>query len=88
MFGIRAADGMSPSPGDLPNIRNETFPVRRDESGDKANLRDRLSVQPPTDEENAGNRSNTMPMVTDTNLGGISLARQLLISTTIGLLGW
>ena len=30
--------------------------MSRDESGDKANLRDRLSVQPPTDEENPGNR--------------------------------
>ena len=47
---------MLPSPGDLRNFRDETFPVSPDESGDKANLRDRLSMQPPTDEENHGTR--------------------------------
>ena len=55
-FVDRAVDGMLPSPGDLRNIRDETFPVSRDESDDKANLRDRLSIQPPTDEEHPGNR--------------------------------
>ena len=85
-FVDRAVDGMLPSPGDLQNIRDVTFPVSRDESGDKANLRDRLSIQPPTDEEHPGTKeppddlrtppgSNVMPMVTDTKLGGISLAR-------------
>ena len=53
VFVNRAVDGMLPSPADLRNIRDETFPVSRDESGDKANLRDRSSIQPPTDEENS-----------------------------------
>ena len=52
----RAVDGMLPSPGDLRSIRNETFPVSQDESGDKANLRNRLSIQSPADEENPGAR--------------------------------
>ena len=52
----RAFDGMSPQPGDLWNSRDETFAVSRDESGDKANLRDRLSIQPPADEEHPGTR--------------------------------
>ena len=47
----RTVDGMLLSPGDLRNIRDETFLVSRDESSDKANVRDRLSIQPPTDEE-------------------------------------
>ena len=55
-FVNRAVDGMLPSPSDLRNIRDETFPVNRDEIGDKANLRDRLSTQPPTAEEHPGIR--------------------------------
>ena len=87
---------MLPSPGDVRNIRDETCPLSRDESGDKTNLRDRLSIRPPTDEEPLGTSgppddlrpsgSNTTPMVTDTKLGGTSLARQLLRSTRTGLL--
>ena len=42
---------MLPSPGDLWNILDGTFPVNRDKSGDKANLRDRLSIQPPTEKK-------------------------------------
>ena len=53
---VNTVDGMLPSPGDLRNIRDETFPVSQDESGDKANLRNRLSIQSPTDEENPGAR--------------------------------
>ena len=56
IFVNTAGDGMLPSPGDLRNIRDETFPVSQDESGDKANLRNRLSIQSPTDEENPGPR--------------------------------
>ena len=33
MFLNRAVDGMLRSPGDLRNIRDETFPVSQDESG-------------------------------------------------------
>ena len=54
MFVNSAVDFMLLSPGDLRNIRDETFPVSRDESGDNANLSNRLSIQPPTDEENPG----------------------------------
>ena len=54
MLVNRAVDGMLPSPCDLRNIRDETFPVSQDESDDKANLRNRLSIQSPTDEENPG----------------------------------
>ena len=85
-FVDRAVDGVLPSSGDLGNIRDETCPVSRD----------RLSIRPPTDEEHLGTRnlqticgppgSNTTPMVTDTKLGGTSLARQLLRSTRTGLL--
>ena len=50
-FVDSAADGILRSPGDLRNIRDETFTVNREESGDKTNLRDRLSIRPPTDEE-------------------------------------
>ena len=42
MFVNRAVDGMLPSLGDLWNIRDETFAVGQDESGDKANLNNRL----------------------------------------------
>ena len=55
-FVDRAVDGMLPSPGALRNIRDETFPVSGDESGDKKNLRDRLSIRPSTDEEHPGTR--------------------------------
>ena len=44
MFVNRAVDGMLPSPGDLRNTHDETFPVSQDESGDKADLRNRLSI--------------------------------------------
>ena len=56
IFADRAVVGMLPSPGDLQNIRDETFRVSRDGSGDKANLRDRLSIQPPADAEHPGTR--------------------------------
>ena len=56
MFVNRAVEGMLPSPGDLRNIRDETFPVGQDESVDKANLRNRLSIQSPADEGNPGVR--------------------------------
>ena len=39
-----------------PEYSDETFPASQDESGDKANLRDRLSIRSPTDEENLGAR--------------------------------
>ena len=52
MFVNRAVDGMLPSPSDPRNIRDVTFPVGQDESVDKTYLRDRLSIQSPTDEEN------------------------------------
>ena len=90
-FVNRAVDGMWPSPGDPRNIRDETFPVSLDESGNKANLRNRLSIQSRLMRKTPvpGNLqmiygpsgSNTMPMVTDTRIGGISLARQLLRCT-------
>ena len=56
IFVNTAVDGKLPSPGDLRNIRDETFPVSQDESGDKANLRNRLSIHSPTDEENPSAR--------------------------------
>ena len=55
-FVEKAVDGMLPSPGEFPGIRDETFPVSRNESGDKTNLRDRLSIRPPSDEEHLGSR--------------------------------
>ena len=55
-FVDRAVGGMLPSSGDLWNIRDETYPVNRGGGGDKANLRDRLSIRPPTDEEHPGIR--------------------------------
>ena len=54
MFFDRAVDGMLPLAGDLRDIRDETFLVDQDESGDKANLRNRLSIQSPADEGIAG----------------------------------
>ena len=89
----RAVDGMLSSLTDVPNTREDTFPVSRDENGDKSNLRDGLCIRPPADEETLGNRKppddlrtlwNMMPMATDTKLGGILLARQLLRSTKTG----
>ena len=58
LFVNRAVDGMLPSPGDPRNIRDETFVVGQDESVDKTNLRNRLSIQSPTDEENPGVRES------------------------------
>ena len=55
-FVDRAVDGMLPALGDLRNIRGETCPVSRDENGDKTNLRDPLSIRPPTDKEHLGTR--------------------------------
>ena len=52
MFMNRAVDGMLPSPGDFRNIRDETSPVGQDEKADKTNLRNRLSIQFSTDEDN------------------------------------
>ena len=72
-FVDRAEDGMLPSPGDLRNIRDETCPVSRDESGDKTNLRDNLSIRPPTDEER--------PWGPTQSLAEFQLARRLLRST-------
>ena len=93
MFVNRAEDGMLPSPGDLRNIRDETSAVGQDESGDNPNRRP-LNLQLMRKTLVSGNLqmiygpsgSNTMPMATDTKLGGISLAGQLLRCTRIGLL--
>ena len=56
VFVNRAVDGMLPSPGDPRNICDGTFPVSQDESGDKANPRNRLFIQSPTVEEKPGAR--------------------------------
>ena len=81
------------SPEDLRNIRDETFPVSRDESDDKANLRDRLSIQSPNWWRLPVSREHPNDLRTlwieydahdvDTKLDGISLARHLLRSTGI-----
>ena len=56
VFVNRAIHGTPPAPGDPRNIRDGTFPVGQDESVDKTSLRNRLSIQSPTDEENPGVR--------------------------------
>ena len=89
MFVNRAVDGMLLSPGDFRNISDETSPVSHDEKADKANLRMRLSIQSPTDEDNPVVRGpsglNVMPMVTDTKPGEISPVKQLVRSPRNGL---
>ena len=95
-FVDRAVDGMLLSPGGLRNFRDEPCLVSRDESGDKTNhviaCPFKLLLMKSTLESGdlqtmcGPSGSNMTPMVTDTKLGGISLAKQHLRSTRIGLL--
>ena len=50
-FVERAVDGILPPSDDLRSIRNRTSFVNRDEANGKNNLRDRLSIRPPPDDE-------------------------------------
>ena len=70
VFVNRAVDGMLPSMGDSRNFRDEPFPLGQDEKVDKTNLRNRLSIQSPADEERlqticGPSGLNIMPRVTD-----------------------
>ena len=50
-FVERAVDSILPPSGNLRSIRNRTSFVTRDETNEKNNLSDRLSIRPPPDDE-------------------------------------
>ena len=52
-FVERAVDSILPPSGNLRSIRNRTSFVTRDETNEKNNLSDRLSIRPPPDDEEA-----------------------------------
>ena len=96
MFVSRTVEGMLPSPGDLRNIRDETFSVAETKVVTSPiyaiacpfdfRLFEKTLVPGNVQMICGPSGSNTMPMVTDTKLDGISLARQRFRSTRIGFL--